>query len=303
MSDPIDACYVPRRAPVHADLTLRGLRHRVTRWGPPSDSPIVLLHGFLDAADTWQFLVDELPDDWSFVALDWRGFGGSDWQPDGYWFMDYLADLEALLGEVTPAAPARLICHSMGGNIAALYGGIRPGRLAWTVNLEGIGLPTVSPGEAPVRYARWLDEIAKRPRQAGYATQADLAQYLRTRNPRLTAPRAAFVARAWTRRNGERYRLAADPRHRIVNPILYRRDEAEACWRRATSPMLLVLGALSEFPARLGPTGTDEYFRDVFPHVTLVRVAGAGHMMHHEEPAAVARLVLEFVATLAARSA
>ncbi|MGD9597184.1 MAG: alpha/beta fold hydrolase [Steroidobacteraceae bacterium] len=303
MSESADACHVPRRTPVHADLVLRGLRHRITRWGPPSASPIVLLHGFLDAADTWQFLVDELPDDWSFVALDWRGFGGSDWQAGGYWFADYLADLEALLGEVTREVPARLICHSMGGNIATLYGGIRPGRLAWTVNLEGIGLPAVAPEEAPVRYARWLDELAKRPRQAAYATQADLARYLLTRNPRLTAPRAAFVARAWTRRHGERYRLAADPRHRIVNPILYRRDEAEACWRRATAPMLLVLGALSEYPARLGPTGTDDYFRAVFPQVTVARVAGAGHMMHHEEPAAVARLVEKFVASLAAQSA
>lgn len=296
MSGPDDPGYVPRRAPVHEDLVLRGLRHRVTRWGPASAAPIVLLHGFLDCADTWQFLVDELPDDWSFIGLDWRGFGGSDWQPGGYWFPDYLADLEALLDEVTGQAPARLIGHSMGGNVAALFGGIRPQRIAWIVNLEGLGLPGSTPDEAPGRYARWLDQQGARPRQTTYGSLGDLAKYLRSRNPRLTAPRAAFLARAWARREGRSYRLLADPRHRHVNPVLYRREESEACWRRATAPMLLLLGEHSEHRARLGAHGTEAYFRSVFPQLSLATLPGTGHMLHHEEPAAVASAIERFVA-------
>lgn len=291
-----DAPYLPRRPPAHETIELRGLRQRLTRWGPPSAAPIVLLHGFLDAADTWQFLVDELPDDWSFVALDWRGFGGSEWQPGGYWFPDYFADLEALLDRLVPAAPARLIGHSMGGNVAALYRGIRPGRLAWLVNLEGFGLPATVPEDAPDRYARWLDESARAPRQTSYASLDDLARYLRARNPRLTAARAAFLARAWARESGGRWRLAADPRHRLVNPILYRREEAEACWRRGTAPMLLLLGGQSDYRTRLGPHATEEYFRSVFPRLDLAVLADVGHMMHHEDPAAVARQVERFVA-------
>ncbi len=301
MSSPNDSIYVPRRAPVHEDLVLRGLRHRIVRWGPPCESPIVLLHGFLDVADTWQFLVDELPDDWSFVGLDWRGFGGSEWQPGGYWFTDYLADLEALLDQVV-TGPARLLAHSMGGNIAALYGGIRPGRIAWTINLEGVGLPQTSPEEAPGRYARWLDELAQRPRQTVYASEHDLAKYLISRNPRLTRARAAFLARAWTRRVGERHHLAADPQHRIVNPVLYRRDEAEACWRRGIAPMLLMLGEQSEYRTRMGSWGTAGYLEAVFPHLTLVTLADVGHMMHHEAPAAVARHIGRFVGQQDARN-
>lgn len=296
MSATDDECYAPKRAPVHEDLVLRGLRHRITRWGPPSAQPIILLHGFLDAADSWQFLVDELPADWSFVGLDWRGFGGSDWQPGGYWFSDYLADLEALLDLVATGGPARLIGHSMGGNIAALYGGIRPGRIAWTVNLEGFGLPATSPEEAPDRLARWLDEQSQRSRQTGYASPGDLAKYLCSRNPRLTPPRAEFLARAWTRPMGQRYRLASDPRHRLVNPVLYRREEAEACWRRGVAPMLLLLGEHSAFRTRLGESGTDEYFQSVFPRLTLQTIPGVGHMMHHEEPGVVARCIEQFVA-------
>ncbi len=295
MIEPGGDAYAPRRVPVHEDVVLRGLRHRLTRWGSPSAAPIVLLHGFLDVSDSWQFLVDELPGDWSYVGLDWRGFGGSDWPPGGYWFPDYLADLEAFLDLVSPGQPARIFGHSMGGNVAALYGGIRPGRVAWAVNLEGFGLPSAASDEAPARYARWLDEQARRPRQAGYASLADLAGYLSTRNPRLSPARAAFLAQAWTRRANERYRLAADPRHRIVNPVLYRREESEACWRRGTAPMLLLLGEHSEHRARLGTHGTDAYFHSVFPQLTLATLPGVGHMMHHEDPAAVARHVERFV--------
>lgn len=290
----VDAPCLPRSVPVHEDLVLRGLRHRITRWGPPSRAPVVLLHGFLDAADSWQFLVDELPSDWSFVGLDWRGFGGSDWQPEGYWFPDYLADLEALLAAVAGEAPVRVIGHSMGGNVAALYDGIRPGRLRWIANLEGFGLPDASPADAPARYARWLDELAKPPRQSTYASPGDLARFMRARNARLTAPRAAFLARAWIRAAGGRWRLAADPRHRLVNPVLYRREEAQACWRRGTAPMLLLLGALSDYLPRLGEHGTDEYLRASFPNAMIETLAGVGHMMHHEDPAAVARAIERF---------
>ena len=89
--------YTPLRTPRHEQLQVRGLKHRLTWWGPPSAEPVVLLHGFQDCGETWQFLADCLPESASLVAPDWRGFGGSDWAPGGYWFPDYLADLEALL--------------------------------------------------------------------------------------------------------------------------------------------------------------------------------------------------------------
>ena len=57
----------------------------LTRWGPtPSvgESPLLLLHGWLDAGGTFQFLVDALSKDWPVIALDWRGFGLSQWAPD-----------------------------------------------------------------------------------------------------------------------------------------------------------------------------------------------------------------------------
>ena len=141
-----------RRLPRHETRTVRGLAHHVTRWGPESDDPVVLLHGWADTADTFQFLVDALEGDWPLVAFDWRGFGRSAWSGTDYWFPDYFADLDFLLDTLCPAGPARLVGHSMGGNIALLYAGIRPERVRSVVSLEGFGLPRSDAEDAPGRY-------------------------------------------------------------------------------------------------------------------------------------------------------
>ena len=333
---------VPARS---ENVSLRGVPHRLLRWGPPSDDPVLLLHGFLDCAETFQFLVDALPRDWSFVALDWRGFGGSDWNRASYWFPDYFGDLEALLdglgcagkpadvaaparsatagakgrseastnatvadapADGTPAdataaspppagRPLRVIGHSMGGNVGSLYAGIRPGRFRWLVSLEGFGLPRTTPDQAPTRYAEWLDELREGVRASRYESVAQLATVLRRRNHRLPPAHAEFLARAWSQpRAGGGIELRSDPWHRLVNPMLYRREEAEACWRRAELPMLLVFGTESDFHRRLGADGHDAYFHSIFRHLEITSIAGAGHMMHHEVPEAVSAAIVDW---------
>jgi pimeloyl-ACP methyl ester carboxylesterase len=254
-----------------------------------------LLHGFQDCGATWQFLVDCLPEGMgSLVAPDWRGFGGTDWAAGGYWFPDYLADLEALLDQLVPNGPARIISHSMGANVATLYGGIRPQRLEWLVSLEGIGLRSKSPDQAPAHYARWLDEIKEPLVDGRYPSVQVLAEVLMRRNPRLTADRAEFVARAWTRDDVEGVRLAFDPKHRFVNPVLYRREEAEACWARVRCPMLFIAGESSGHQERRLADFSDEFLKRMFRDVQIVSLPGLGHMMHYEDPAAVARPIVEF---------
>lgn len=286
--------YTPLRTPRHEQLQVRGLKHRLTWWGEPTDNPIVLLHGFQDCGDTWQFLVDRLPDAWSFVAPDWRGFGGSEWAPGGYWFPDYLADLEAMLEALAPNGPTRVVAHSMGANISVLYSGIRPTRLKWVVNLEGIGLRETQPDAAPDRYAVWLDEIKEPLNEGRYRSVQQLAEMLMKRNPRLSAGRAEFVARAWTRDTDDGVRLAFDPRHRFVNPVLYRREEAEACWSRVKIPMLLVAGEQSPHQDRRLTDFSDERVHELFRNAHIVTLPGLGHMMHHEDPQAVADQIIHF---------
>ena len=290
--------YEPLRVPRTEILTVRGLRQRVTWWGDRTPTPVVLLHGFQDCGATWQFLADRLPPQWSLAAPDWRGFGHSEWAPGGYWFPDYFADLEALLDLLVPGAPARIVGHSMGANVAQIYAGVRPQRLAWLVNLEGFGLPATNPQDAPDRYARWLDELHQPLREGRYGSVAQLADLLRAKNPRLTAERAEFVASAWTRpaptaADPAGVELVFDPRHRLVNPILYRREEAQACWARIATPVLLAMGDTNDTRSqtlRAAAQDLSAYIRNL----RVVAVPGAGHMLHHEEPEVLARHIVEF---------
>lgn len=288
--------YQPRRAARPEMLLIRGLMHRVLRWGPESDDPVLLLHGWADSADSFQFIADEIAPGLPLAALDWRGFGHSEWSPGGYWFPDYYADLEQLLEQLCPAGAARLVGHSMGGNIAMTYAGIRPARVRSLVNLEGFGLPRTDPSQSPERHAKWLDQLREAPEFSDYADADDLAARLMRRNPRLTAHRASFIAESWTRPlAGGGVRLRADPAHRLVNPYLYRREEMEACWRRQKASVLMVFGGRSDLAARLGTEGGEAAFRGSIPNVRVEVLADAGHMLHHEEPAAVARLIEEFL--------
>ena len=287
----------PRRVPWHETVTARGLRHRLTWWGERSATPVVLLHGWMDTGETWQFLVDSLPDDWSCVAPDWRGFGGTEWPAEGYWFADYFADLEALLEQVCPTEPARLIAHSMGGNVASMYAGIRPKRVRWVVNVEGVGLKRSSPEGAPDRYAEWLDELRAPVQARRYGSIESVINFVVSRNPAMTRERATFIARAWTRPDGDGVTMGFDPRHRRVGAMLFRREEAESCWRRVEAPVLLFLGDRSEILPRIHPDGSDDYFHSLYRDLRIVHVPEVGHMMHLEAPELLARHIVEFAAT------
>jgi pimeloyl-ACP methyl ester carboxylesterase len=293
------AAYRVLREPRHEILRVRGLDIHLTRWGPqPSESvsPIFLLHGWLDTGDTFQFMVDALRQDWCLVAPDWRGFGRSEWPQQGYWFPDYLGDLDALLDQLSPATPARIVGHSMGGNIACSYAGIRPERVRSVVNLEGFGLARTSPAQAPARLRKWLGQLKSHSERKNYASFEELAGIIRFRYPRFSAAQAAFVAAAWGKLDdGGRVQLAGDPRHHWVNPVLYKREDTEACWRELRAPLLMLLGEESDSLARLGVDGTPEKFRAIFPHLEIARVAGAGHMLHIERPDLVAPLVESFL--------
>jgi len=288
--------YVPRRAPECFDLDLRGLRHHVTRWPGTDPEPVLLLHGWADTGDTFQFLVDEMPRQRTFIAPDLRGFGRSEWPAEGYWFPDYFADLEALLERLVPTGQVTLIGHSMGGNIATLYAGIRPERVHRVVCIEGFGLARTHPEQAPARYREWLGQLREPPAFARFPSLEAFTHLLVRRNPRLAPERAAFIAAAWTARQPDgSVVVRADPAHKRVNAVLYRREEAEAVWREVIAPVLYVVAEQSDFLPRLGEDGRPENMARVIRRLEPCVISDAGHMVHHERPEFLARAIEAFL--------
>jgi pimeloyl-ACP methyl ester carboxylesterase len=281
-------------------LEVRGLRYHMRRWPAPGAPKVVLLHGWMDVSASFQFLVDALRGEWDVYAPDWRGYGLTEWdRADSYWFPDYIADLDRLLDSVESGAAVNLVGHSLGGNVASMYAGIRPQRIRKLVNLEGFGMAPTRPEQAPKRYARWLEELSDPPSLRPYDSFAALAQRLRENNKRLSMEKARFLARHWGREAEEGgVVLRGDPAHKIVNPVLYRYEEVRACWQQVSAPVLWVDAADSATLKHIGLTPEQHAERRAaFRNLEYVTVADAGHMLHHDQPEAVARLVEGFLST------
>ncbi|HZA94713.1 MAG TPA: alpha/beta hydrolase [Burkholderiaceae bacterium] len=286
-------------------ISVRGLRYHLREWGDAdadAANTLIMLHGWMDVSASFQFVVDALGRGWRIVAPDWRGFGRTDrTTTDCYWYPDYLADLEFILDDVVGQESAWLIGHSMGANVALMYAGARPRRVRAVVNLEGFGLRPTRPAQAPGRYAQWIDQLKQGGALRDYASQQEVATRLMKNNPRLSDERAAFLAQHWSEPDGAgRFRIAGDPAHRIVNPTLYRIDEVLACWQSVECPVLWVQGEQTDVLQHVGDDRNAalkevEIRKAALRNVQSAVIKDAGHMLHHDQPREVARLIEEFV--------
>jgi pimeloyl-ACP methyl ester carboxylesterase len=298
--------YQPRRLFRNQFVPIRNLRYHVLTWGEPAAGkvPLVMVHGWMDVAASYQFVVDALEDDHYVIAPDWRGYGLTDVPPtDNYWFPDYLADLDFLLDHFSPGQPVNLVGHSMGGNIAMLYAGSRPERIRKLVNLEGFGMPATRPSQAPRRYAKWMDELRAYHRGEmdlkAYPSVDGVAARLMKTNRRLTQDKADWLARHWAKPDEQgTWRILGHAAHKITNANLYRVDEVLEIYKAITAPVLAVeasddsLGqwwqgkfTLAEYHERLKSVGKLE----------LGHIEDAGHMLHHDQPAQLAAMIGNFL--------
>lgn len=282
-------------------IPVRGLQYHVRHWGKEGAPKLFMVHGWMDVSASFQFVVDCLQQDWHVIAPDWRGFGlTKSPDVDCYWFPDYMGDLDAILQHYSPDEPVNLLGHSMGGNVVCLYAGARPDRIRKLINLEGFGLPSTRPEQAPGRYAKWLDELRRPPRMRSYASREDVMRRLQKNNRRLTEARAEFLSRHWSAQNerGE-WDILGDAAHKLTSPTLYRVEEVLACWQAISAPALWVEADDTEAWRWMGPKETARLEIDrrikFIPHVVTATINDAGHMLHHDQPEALAALIENFL--------
>ena len=79
--------------------------------------------------------------------------------------------------------------------------------------------------------------------------------------------------------------------------MLYRYEEARACWKQVRAAVLWLDGAETTVVKRLGLDEAErQERRSAFQNLRYARVPDAGHMLHHDQPEAVAKLIEEFLA-------
>ncbi len=288
-------------------VPVRTLQYHVQVWGEPTPDkiPLVLLHGWMDVAASYQFMVDALDHGHYILAPDWRGYGQtSAGGADNFWFPDYLADLDFLLDHYAPQGQINLVGHSMGGNVAMVYSGIRPERIRRLVNLEGFGMPATRPEQAPKRYAQWMDELKKLHRGEmdlhTYDAVTGVARRLMKTNPRLTPDKAEWLARNWAQENVQgKWAILGQPGHKVISASLYQVPEALELYQRLTMPVLAVEATQSSLEIFWeGRYTLEEYHERLksVPNVEIVQVAEAGHMLHHDQPELLASMIERFIA-------
>jgi pimeloyl-ACP methyl ester carboxylesterase len=214
-----------------------------------------------------------------------------------------LADLDFLPDHYVREQPVHLVGHSMGGHIATLYAGVRPERVRRLINLEGFGMPASRSAQAPGRYAKWMDELKGLQRGEidlkPYESLEAVAQRLIKTNPRLSSDKAQWLAQHWACSNAQgEWRILGHAGHKVVNAQLFRLEEVQAIYQRISAPMLCVVASSDSLGEWWKGKYTLQEFKQrisVVPELTHAVIEDAGHMLHHDQPQALAQLIESFL--------
>ena len=278
-------------------IEVRGLRYNIRHWGAENAPAVFFLHGWMDCSPTFQFVVDALAQDWHVIAPDWRGYGDSEWLSRPYWFSDYYADLHEILAHYSPGRPARLVGHSMGANIAAIYAGACPKRVSQLVMLDFLGLKPPPEDDSPTLIGRWLRHVSRKPFGGVYPDCETFARRFIDLNPRLSEARAAYLSQHVCRfRDDGSVEMNCDPWHRVPSPMVYHAEDNLACWRKVEAPVMLAIASHGYANQRFG-NDPEEFQRRVgcFRDVRVVPISDSGHNVQHDQPEQVARAIEGFL--------
>ncbi|WP_372997967.1 alpha/beta fold hydrolase [Marinobacter sp.] len=227
------------------NLTLAGLSWPATD-GARHDIPIIMLHGWLDNSLTFVKLAPELAHLGPVYALDFAGHGHSGHRPEGqsYLLMDYVADVAELIEryfQETPDGRVRLVGHSLGGIVGALYAAAFPERVRDLVMIDSLGALSRPVSETIPQLTKAIKKrIAGSGRQVVYP---DIATAAKAREGGLSplSPEAALtlIPRNMKPQDGG-YVWQTDPRLRHPSPLMMTEDQVLASLAAIETRVLFV---------------------------------------------------------------
>lgn len=274
------------------------LRLHYVDWGDPGGPPLLLIHGGRDHCRNWDWVAAALREEWHIIAPDLRGHGDSQWSADGSYSMaGYIYDLAQLIHQ-QHLAPATIIGHSLGGNIALRYAGIYPETVARLVAIEGLGPSPqrLAEREAPTIAERMDQWILEQRRLAGrlprrYASIEDAFRRMQEENPHLSAEQARHLTIHGANQNEDgTYSWKFDNYVRAWPPYDMRGRDIQLLWSRIICPTLLLYGKES-WAGNPAEDGRAEHFR----HATVAGIDRAGHWLHHDRLDEFLRVVRQFL--------
>lgn len=275
------------------------LRLHYVDWGNEDAPPLLLIHGGRDHCRNWDWVAEQLRDDYHIIAPDLRGHGDSQWMIGGsYNQVDYVYDIAQLLYQ-TKMTPVSIISHSLGGSIALMYAGLFPDTVTRLVAIEGMGPPPQMIKErieVPIeeRLQFWINDLRKAssrvPRR--YQSLEDAYDRMQTENPHLTEAQARHLTIHGSNQNEDgTYSWKFDNYVRTFSPVGVPFEEQYKMYGRITCPTLLVRGTES-WASDPHSDGRASHFQNV----RVASIENAGHWVHHDQLDEFMALTREFLA-------
>ncbi len=284
---------------VESKVDVRGLHYAVFKHAAQQDKgnlPVVLCHGFLDTGRAFAPVAQMLSAERDVFCFDWRGHGDSDWVTAGgfYHFMDYVADLDALLVSLG-INKCQLIGHSMGGVVSTYFTAVRSTKIDKLVNIEGLGIPGASYAEASARLKLWLDGLQAEPRKQVqmYDTIEAMEERLARQHPLMSQEQIREYAAILIQGDEHvGYTWKFDPLHRLRNPYPFYEEAWMEFAKLVHCPVLYVDASRSNFSMDINHVRSRyEAFSDA-SHATI---ANCGHMIHLNNPDDLGQTINEFL--------
>ncbi|HEX5430403.1 MAG TPA: alpha/beta hydrolase [Bryobacteraceae bacterium] len=252
-------------------------------WGTEGKPVMILVHGGLDHARSWDWVARALRHDYRVYALDLRGHGNSAWAPGAlYSVAEHVLDLSAL-ADIVAESPVTIVGHSLGAAVTLLYAGIYPDRVEKVVAIEGVGLPPARKlQETPPadRIRQWIEKIRSTEQRTphSYPDLASAVARMKEANPFLSDEVAQHLTLHGTNWNADGSIIwKFDNFARVGAPYGMNVDEMAAVMSRIECPVELFWGRES---FTLDPEKAPE--AAVLRDRRIVKVDRAGHWVHHD---------------------
>lgn len=261
---------------------------------PDGDIPVIALHGWLDNSASFDELTAELSDDFRVAAVDLPGHGKSDWRApaDSYYFTDWV-DVVLGVADALDMDRFSIIGHSMGGAVASLVAPVAEGRIERMVFLDALGPRSANADEAVDQLQRAL-KTESRHRQRSprrYESIHDMARLLGHSRGELPGELFEAIARqAAVEHDDGTFSFGHDPRLKAPSRLMMTERQVLGFLDRISCPTLLIR------PRQGWPVDDADFSPRIaaIDDLCMERIEGS-HYAHIEHPAAVARLIDDFL--------
>src|ERR1700693_1021351 len=254
------------------------VRLAATEYGATDAPPLAILHGLFGSGRNWASIAQRLAAKRRGIVFDLRTHGASAWA-GGMQYGEMAEDVLAMLDE-RGYRRAALLGHSMGGK-AAMMAALRDPDMVERLVVVDI---------APVDYRPHHLALAQAMRGldlTGIKRRSEADQALATAIPD-AGERGFLLQNLVFEDDHARWRVNLEAIERKMPDLVGFPAVPDNAVHRG--PTLFIGGARSDY---LLPEHEPE-IRRLFPNAQIVRIEGAGHWVHAEQPAAFLQLVAPF---------